>query len=72
MKLNDVVVIKDKAAVRADVFLDQEALAVIEANNFQGVITKISDGIFFVGFKNDLGWVTQGFKANEIEVVKVG
>ena len=69
MKLNDVVKIKDKSKVDSDKLLDPTALSTIKASNYQGAITKVSDGIFFVGFKNEKGWVTQGFKSNEIEVV---
>ena len=70
MKINDEVKIKDKSKVDNDKLLDSEALSIIKASNYQGAITKISDGIFFVGFKNVKGWVTHGFKSNEIEVVK--
>lgn len=69
MKLNDVVKIKDKSRVDNDKFLDPTALSIIKASNYQGAITKTSEGIFFIGFKNEKGWVTQGFKSNEIEVV---
>ena len=70
MQLNDIVTMKDKSKVDFDPMLDATAAAIIRASNYQGAITKISDGIFFVGFKNDKGWVTQGYKLNEIEVVK--
>lgn len=72
MRFNDVVEIKNKKAVQEDKFLDAEALAVIVENHYRGVVTKESDGIFFVGFKNENGWVTQGYKADEIEVIAHG
>lgn len=70
MRKNDVVKIKNTSKVDNDKLLDATALAIIKASNYQGAITKISDGIFFVGFKNDKGWVTQGYKKDEIEVIK--
>ncbi|MCZ2260612.1 hypothetical protein [Sporosarcina sp. G11-34] len=69
MKINDEVKIKDNNKVKNDPHLEDRALIIIAENNYKGVITKIVDGIHFVGFKNDLVWVTQGFKTNEIEVV---
>jgi len=70
MKINDEVRIIDTKKVASDPHLEELALKIIDENNYEGVITKIDDGIHFVGFKNDFGWVTQGFKSNEIEVVK--
>ncbi len=70
MKLNQTVKIKNVSEVERDQFLDSTALAIIRKSNYQGTITKIEDGIHFVGFKNESGWVTQGYKSNEIEVVK--
>lgn len=69
MKLNDNVKVKDTPKIDNDQTLESNALSIIKKSNYQGVVTKISDGIFFVGFKNDLGWVTQGYKSDEIEVV---
>lgn len=69
MKLNDIVKVKDASKVDNDQLLESNALSIIKNSSYKGVITKISDGIFFVGFKNDSGWVTQGYKPEEIEVV---
>lgn len=70
MKVNDEVKIKDINKVKNDPHLEELALKIIAENNYKGAITKVVDDIHFVGFKNDFGWVTQGFKSNEIEVVK--
>ena len=70
MELGQVVKVINQDQVRNDEHLEDSALKIIEKSNFEGDITKIEDGIHFVGFSNDLGWVTQGFKAKEIEVVK--
>ena len=56
--------------VRKDEHLEDSALKIIEKSNFRGKVTKIENGINFVGFKNELGWVTQGFKGNEIKGVE--
>ena len=60
----------DTKAVKEDPFLDKEGLEIIEKSDFTGEITKIEDGIHFVGFKNEAGWVTQGYKEKEIQGVK--
>lgn len=70
LQVDKKVKIKDIEKVRNDPFLEENALLVIEEENFIGEITKIEDGIHFVGFINDNGWVTQGFKADEIEEVE--
>lgn len=69
-ELGQTVQVKDKLSVRNDDHLEESALDIIVKNNFRGEVTKIDEGINFVGFKNDLGWVTQGYKDNEIERVK--
>lgn len=65
-----IVEVLDKERIKNDPFLDAEALGIIETENFKGKITKIEDEIHFVGFKNSKGWVTQGYKFNEIKGVE--
>lgn len=62
--------IVDVERVKQDPFMETNSLKIMEASNFTGEITKIENGIHFVGFMNDIGWITQGFKADEI--VEVG
>lgn len=69
-KVGQRVSIVDKEAVEKDPHIEENALEIIRKNGFAGEITKIEDGIHFVGFQDELGWVTQGYKANEIEEVK--
>lgn len=69
MEIGNVVKVKDIEALKKDEQLEEHALKIIEENEFTGEITKIEEGINFVGFRNDLGWITQGFKDSEIEVV---
>lgn len=66
----DIVKIVDTNKLESDEMLEKEALQIIKESNYTGEVTKIEDGIYFVGFMNDLGWVTQGFKADEIQEVK--
>ncbi|WP_313429779.1 hypothetical protein [Siminovitchia terrae] len=61
--------VTDVEKVKQDPFMEANSLKIMEASNFTGEITKIEDGIHFVGFMNDHGWITQGFKADEIEEV---
>jgi len=69
-QLGQRVKVSNPKEVQQDPHLEGHALKIIEASNFTGEITKIQDGIHFVGFKNDLGWVTQGYKSDEIKGVK--
>lgn len=69
-ELYRLVEIVDKEKLKNDKTLESQALKIIEKSNYQGEITKIEDGIHFVGFTNDEGWVTQGFKQNEIKAVE--
>lgn len=66
-KKGQVVVVADIDKVKNDELLGAIALEIIEANEFKGEISKVEDGIHFVGFKNEKGWVTQGYKADEIK-----
>lgn len=66
----DIVKIVDTNKLESDEILEKEALQIIKESNYTGEVTKIENGIYFVGFMNDLGWVTQGFKADEIQEVK--
>lgn len=68
--IGQTVEIVDTDAVVGDEHLEQSALAIISSNNYKGKVTKIVDDIYFVGFKNNLGWVTQGYKENEIRGVE--
>lgn len=66
----DIVKIVDTNKIESDETLEKEALQIIKESNYTGEVTKVENGIHFVGFMNDLGWVTQGFKADEIQEVK--
>lgn len=67
---SDIVKIVDTNKIESDETLEKEALQIVKESNYTGEVTKVEDGIHFVGFMNDLGWVTQGFKADEIQEVK--
>lgn len=69
MNLGDKVKIKDIDKVKKDATLDPESRAILQGVNYQGIITDQHDDIYFVGFANDLGWITQGYKDTEIEVI---
>lgn len=50
-------------------FLNSEAIAILQACNFIGTVDQIQDGLYYVGFKHEDGWVTQVFKEEELELV---
>lgn len=58
------------ARAKEDPYMEDNSLKIMEASNFTGEITKIEDDIHFVGFMNEHGWITQGFKADEIMEVE--
>jgi len=66
-KVGDRVRVVDEGKVRSDIYLEETALDIIKKSRYKGEVTKIVDDVYFVGFKNDLGWVTQGYKANELK-----
>ena len=69
-KVGDKVKVVDVEKVKNDDLLEDPALKIIQKNDFMGEVTEIMDDIYLVSFKNELGWVTQGFKADEIQEVK--
>lgn len=70
LKLGMLVKVIDIEKTKSDSLLEENALKIMETSSFTGELTKIENGIYFVGFKNDEGWVTQGFKADEIKGVE--
>lgn len=75
LKKGQSVEVVDTDLLSNDPHLEESALEIISSSNYKGEVTKVfteedGDVIFSVGFKNDLGWVTQGFKEHEIRGVK--
>lgn len=75
MNLGSKVSVIDYDKVINDPLIEDKALEIIIKEGFIGYVSKIfkepdGDVIFSVGFKNELGWVTQGFKAEELKEVK--
>lgn len=71
-KAGDKVKIKDPDVQIQDELLEKEAIDILKERNFIGEVSQVQEGLFYVGFKSEkgLGWVTQFFKENEIEVAK--
>lgn len=70
MKLGQKVEVINPELVKQDEHLSSLALQIIEENKFIGEITKIEDDLYYVGFRNSLGWVTQFYEASEIKGVE--
>lgn len=68
-KLEDDVRISNVSSLSQDPHLSDGAFEIIKESNYTGKVTKIEDDIYFVGFKNSRGWVTQGFKVDEVKEV---
>lgn len=51
--------------------LAPETINLLKALDFTGVVTQLQDDLVYVGFAHEtLGWVTQVFQEDEIEVVQ--
>lgn len=70
-KIGDRVKIKNPDIEEQGELLSPETINLLKTVEFIGTVTKLEDDLTFVGFAHEsLGWVTQVFKAEEIEVVK--
>lgn len=69
-KVGQKVKIADVNKTKNDALIEEQGQRILEASNYTGEITKIENGIHFVGFKNEHGWLTQGFKSSEIKGVE--
>lgn len=70
-KIGDRVKIKNPDIEEQGELLSPETINLLKTVEFIGTVTKLEDNLTFVGFKHEkLGWVTQVFKTEEIEVVK--
>lgn len=69
-RLGEKVKVVNVEALENDDLMEDNAIKIIKNNDYIGKITKINEGIHFVGFNNKYGWVTQGYKENEIKAVK--
>lgn len=67
-KVGDVVKIKNPDLEEKGELLSPETINLLKTLDFTGTVTKVEDDLFFVGFAHEqLGWVTQVFKEDEIE-----
>lgn len=69
MKLGDKVRILNPKMVAEDDLLQEETIDILKVLDFIGEITQIQNELYYVGFKKENTWVTQVFKASEIEVI---
>ena len=69
-KIGDKVKVKHPDVEAKGELLSVETIDLLKKLDFTGFITQVKDGLYFVGFADEkLGWVTQVFKADEIERV---
>lgn len=70
-KVGDKIKIKNPDVKEKGELLSKETINLLKELNFTGTVTQVQDGLIYVGFAHGkLGWVTQVFKPDEIEVVK--
>jgi len=72
LKLEDKVKLNEKVRdfIRNEGECVSDALPILEALDFTGTVTKITDESVYVGFVKGESWVTMVFDENEVEVVK--
>lgn len=68
--IGDTVKVKNPDNEIKDDLLSAEALDILTNLDFTGKVTQIQDGLHYVGFINEDGWITQVFKEEEIERVE--
>lgn len=70
-KVGDRVKVLNPNINEQDELLEAETINLLKTLNFIGTVTQIENGLNYVGFAHEnLGWVTQVFKEDEIEVVQ--
>lgn len=70
-KVGDLVKIKNPNLEEQGELLSTETINLLKTLNFTGTVTQVQDDLFYVGFADEkLGWVTQVFKEDEIEVAQ--
>lgn len=70
-EIGDKVKIKNPDIEEQDELLSSETINLLKALDFTGVVTQVQDDLIYVGFSNEnSAWITQVFKADEIEVTQ--
>lgn len=70
IKLGDLVEIKKPDSEPEGEMLNTTTVEILKDCDNQGKVTQIQDGLVYVGFVSERGWVTQVFKPEEIKEVK--
>ena len=71
VKVGDKVKIINPDVEEQGELLAPETINLLKALDFTGVVTQLQDDLVYVGFAHEkLGWVTQVFREDEIEVVQ--
>lgn len=69
-KVGDKIKIKNPDVKEKGELLSAETINLLKELNFTGTVTQVQDGLIYVGFAHEkLGWVTQVYKDDEIEVI---
>lgn len=70
-KIGDRVKVLNPNTNEQDELLESETINLLKKLDFIGIVTQIENDLNYVGFAHEtLGWVTQVFKEDEIEVVQ--
>lgn len=70
LKLEDVVKVINPDTVADGEMTNSTTIAILKECDNKGKVTQIQDGLVYVGFVSEIGWVTQVFKPEELEEVK--
>ena len=70
IKLEDIVEIINPELKEDGEMTNASTISIIEDCKYRGKVTQIQDGLVYVAFVTDAGWVTQVFKPEEIKEVE--
>lgn len=69
-RVGDLVKVKNPDTEERGELLSTETINLLKELDFTGTVTQVQDGLIYVGFAHEkLGWVTQVYKDDEIEVI---
>lgn len=70
INIKDTVEIKNPNIEEQGEMMNPTTISILVGCKYQGEVTQVQDGLIYVSFISDAGWVTQVFKPEELQEVK--
>lgn len=70
VEIKDTVEIKSPNIEEQGEMMNPTTIKILASCKYQGQVTQVQDGLIYVSFISDAGWVTQVFKPEELKEVK--